>query len=326
MATQPRPVNVRLSTEASSAAKLTEAERGSVAIDNRIPGYVETHDLEDLDLKIEVSPEALTLAPCERCRTEKPSRSVSWRASMRRFTHATCVMVFLSCAVAPAWGQSDSPVAAPTFGSPGSYDQYLKDLGIRTYLSPEDTRNYGASLNSLVGMYFYINAQGEMIKLGRPDKIPVAATVQLKDKIEFQRTIDETNQVSISIPWVSALFKKSTKTILTIQDMVTVIGTSSPDIISANRPKASDDRRVLFVSAATVTLVSATRISNKSFDGATPIKIGGSKVFMDNSLQNAWIISLSLIEVGDSKSIGRGVTVSPADFRGRVISLKPASP
>jgi len=59
LATQPRPVNVRLSTEPPSAAKLTEAERGSAAIDNRIPGYVETHDLEDFDLKIEVGPEAL---------------------------------------------------------------------------------------------------------------------------------------------------------------------------------------------------------------------------------------------------------------------------
>jgi hypothetical protein len=229
-----------------------------------------------------------------------------------------CINPF-SCSEAYAAGQV-SPVVTPEQDTKSGFDDYIKMLGVRTMLSKEDARTYSATINDLVGSYFYVNDQNEVQLLGRPDGIPKATTVQLKDKIEYQAATDDATSITATLPWLSALFKAQTKTSILLQDIATVVGTSDPKTISAHRVglAAPAGKPLWFISGATVTLVSATNYSNKSFEGSTVIQIGGSKIYTRNALQNAWVISINKVPVGEN------VGLIDDSLKGKIIKIRKA--
>jgi hypothetical protein len=234
----------------------------------------------------------------------------------RRFVVA---LVTLTCCFAnPAFSaDKPTPIVPTTLDDKSSFADYIKALGVKMFLSGEDARTYSSDLSDLVGSYFYVDDNSMTVLMGRPDAIPKATAVQLKDKIEYQSATDKGASLSATLPWLSFLFKSDKKTSILMQDIASIVGTSDPATIKANIPAgiAPTGKQVWFITGATVTLVSATLYSNKSFNGSTIIQVGGNALHSQNILQNAWIISLNKVPTGT-------VGLHGNSLNGAVITIK----
>ena len=214
---------------------------------------------------------------------------------------------------------ADSPLVSPELDpEKASFNDYVKALGLKTILGNEDARTYSSDLGSIVGSYFYVDDDNTLVRIGRPDAIPKATSIQLKDKIEFQAATEDGGDISATLPWLSFLFKKETKTSVLMQDIASVIGTSDPKIIKDNLPTgiAPAGKAVWFITGATVTVISATTYSSQNINGSSIIQVGGSKIYSKNSLQNAWIISLNKVRASN----GQGILNDP--LAGKVVRIK----
>lgn len=202
----------------------------------------------------------------------------------------------VAAAIAPA-SAADSPVVTTSADGTQNFQQYINALGLKIFLSSEDARTYSSDLDGLVGNYFYVGDDGVIVLLGRPDNIPKATAIQLKDKIEYQAATDNGSSISATLPWLSFLFGNDVKTSILMQDIASVVGTSDPTVIHTYLPTglAPAGKQIWFISGATVTLISATQYSDTSFDGSTVIQVGGKYLNTKNVLQNAWIISINRV-------------------------------
>lgn len=248
----------------------------------------------------------------------------------RILTMITCLIIFAFTSHAIA----DSPIVKTNLDESSTFDDYIKALGVKTVLADEDARTYSSDLNDLVGSYFYVDENGIVNLLGRPDAIPKATLIQLKDKIEYQSATEKGSSISAALPWLSFLFKANYKTSVLMQDIASVVGTSNPSTISTNLPStAPADKQIWFISGATVTLVSATTYSNKAFNGSSIIQVGGNALYAKNILQNAWIISLNKVRANSiTKSvnplINKNIMAEPFVFgnddplAGKIVKIK----
>lgn len=227
---------------------------------------------------------------------------------------------------APTDQQSQgSPVVDTSVDSNLSFNDYIKALGIKVFLLPEDARTYSSDLTGLVGSYFYIDDDDNIQLIGRPDAIPQATAFQLKDKIEYQAATDQGSSISATLPWLSFIFGHNSKTSILMQDIATVVGTSDPAKIHANIPQgiAPANKQIFFITGATVTLVSATQYFDTNVQGSSIIQVGGKYLYTKNILQNAWIISINKVAATQPPS---GVTaLMKVDLmKGRAFHIKTA--
>ncbi len=231
------------------------------------------------------------------------------------------------------FANTPTPIVKTTLDANSKFNDYIKALGVKTVLSDEDARTYSSDLNDLVGNYFYVDEIGIVNLLGRPDAIPKATIIQLKDKVEYQSATEKGSSISATLPWLSFLFKANFKTSILMQDIASVVGTSNPPTITANLPStAPAGKQIWFISGATVTLVSATTYSNKTFEGSSVIQVGGNALYTKNILQNAWIISLNKVRANSipqpvaqpiDKSMGESFLFKDKDpLAGKIVKIK----
>lgn len=242
-------------------------------------------------------------------------REINTRTFIRATIAALASLVSLLALNCYAEG---NPLVNSQPGDTSKFNDYVKTLGRRAILADEDARTYASDLDSLVGFYFWLDNDNTINLIARPDNIQKATLIQLKDKIEFQSTTEDGGSLSTTLPWLSFLFKTDDKTSVLIQDLATVIGTSDPNTIKTNFPRgmAPDGKEVWFITGATVTLVSATLYSDKSFNGSTIIQVGGNALYTQNTLQNAWVISINKVRA----SGGVGALSDP--LAGKIIRIK----
>lgn len=207
---------------------------------------------------------------------------------------------FLSLGSATA---TPNPIVNSTQDNTKPFGDYIKALGVKLMLADEDARTYSSDLDALVGNYFYVDEQGNIVLVGRPDNIPKATSVQLKEKIEYQAAVDNGSSISATLPWLSFIFGHNTKTSIVMQDIASVVGTSDPTIVKINAPAgiAPAGKQLWFISGATVTLVSATQYADTNIQGSSIIQVGGKFLYTKNILQNAWIISLNRVPVSSAQ-------------------------
>jgi hypothetical protein len=229
--------------------------------------------------------------------------------------------LFLSAlllAIGPVSAATNSPLVATQLDDKSTFDDFVKALGVKSILTNEDAKSYSADLSGLVGNYFYVDSENTIALIGRPDTIPRSSIIQLKDKIVYQSAVEQGGELSATLPWLSFLFKANVKTSILMQDIATVIGTSDPRTIKENLPTgiAPKGKTIWFISGATVTVVSASSYSNKSFTGSSIIQVGGSKLYTKNGLQNAWIISINKVPASAGENLSDPLA-------GKIVKIKP---
>jgi hypothetical protein len=235
----------------------------------------------------------------------------------RFFIVSLCAIACASASITLGADNNSSPIVTTKLDDGSTFNDYIKALGVKTFLANEDARTYSSDLDDLVGNYFYVDDAGLVNLLGRPDAIPKATAIQLKDKIEYQAATDTGGSLSATLPWLSFLFKADKKTSVLMQDIASVVGTSNPTTISQNLPPTSPTgKQVWFISGATVTLVSSTVYSDNSFNGSSIVQVGGNALYTQNILQNAWVISLNKVRANNVGILGED------PWAGKVLTIK----